>query len=521
MSSSSQEQVNYSTASLADEMIVLPGLWIESSSLVVQQEGADLTLLDETVKIAVHGGETDPRQLLVNPSVDLMGVRMGVIALESGEHLLQLTCRTFASGPSHRLPRILALGRIDRTPVDAGLPNEGCSVKRSRGLEDSWNATRDMESAAPMFQCVRDVHWAPAMTLQHDGIDLEDFWQAIEVCYERSWTDGLPVVPPTEPLVARMLAAGPWAENDVLLFEPARNVSVTAYKAAVNAVMAGCRPAYLPVVIAALEAVCTDTFNIHGVMATTWGATPVIIVNGPIRRRLGMNMGIMALGYGSRPNATIGRAVKLVLRNVGGSRPGDIERSALGAIGKFTTCFAEWEERSPWEPLHVERGFQKDESVVTVFGLEAGSRQIADQTSRTARALVGSLGLGLEACWHPKQHGSGEVLLVISPEHADTIARDEWSKAQVRNRIQEITARPLRELLPDADSGEGMPLKAFGLKDPTPEQLEQRIPKFRSARNINIMVAGGEGGKFSAVFAGWVSGPMGSSSVSRKIEELP
>jgi hypothetical protein len=135
--------------------------------------------------------------------------------------------------------------------------------------------------------------------------------------------------------------------------------------------------------------------------------------------------------------------------------------------------------------------------------------------------LVGSLGLGLEACWHPKQHGSGEVLLVISPEHADTIARDEWSKTQVRNRIQEITARPLRELLPDAESGEGMPLKAFGLKNPTPEQLEQRIPKFRSAENINIIVAGGEGGKFSAVFAGWVSGPMGSSSVSRRIEELP
>jgi hypothetical protein len=339
--------------------------------------------------------------------------------------------------------------------------------------------------------------------------------------FERGLTDGLPVVPPTPERVAWMLTGTRRDPREVIATVAPNLAPLTVEKVAVNAVMAGCRPAYLPVVIAALEAVCTDTFNIHGVMATTWGATPVIIVNGPIRRRLGMNMGIMALGYGSRPNATIGRAVKLVLRNVGGSRPGDIERSALGAIGKFTTCFAEWEERSPWEPLHVERGFQKDESVVTVFGLEAGSRQIADQTSRTARALVGSLGLGLEACWHPKQHGSGEVLLVISPEHADTIARDEWSKGQVRNRIQEITARPLRELLPDAESGEGMPLKAFGLKDPTPEQLEQRIPKFRSAGNINIIVAGGEGGKFSAVFAGWVSGPMGSSSVSRLIEELP
>jgi hypothetical protein len=295
---------------------------------------------------------------------------------------------------------------------------------------------------------------------------------------------------------------------------------VTVEKVAVNAVMAGCKPEYLPVVIAALEAVCTDEFNIHGIMSTTWGATPVIVVNGPIRHRLEMNMGMMALGYGTRSNATIGRALKLVLRNVGGAKPGDIERSTLGAIGKFTTCFAEWEERSPWEPLHVERGFKKEESVVTVFGLESSSRQIADQTSRTAHALCGSLGLGLEACWHPKQHGAGEILLIVCPEHADTIARDKWTKAQVRARIQEITSRPLRELVPDDESGEGVPARALGFTNPTPEQLDTRIPKFRKAENINMIVAGGEAGKFSAAFAGWVSGPMGSSSVSRRIEEV-
>jgi hypothetical protein len=233
-----------------------------------------------------------------------------------------------------------------------------------------------------------------------------------------------------------------------------------------------------------------------------------------------MNMGMMALGYGNRANATIGRAVKLALRNIGGARPGEIERSTLGAIGKFTTCFAEWEERSPWEPLHVERGFKKDDNVVTVFGLESGSRQIADQHSRSARALSTSFALGLEACWHPKQHLAGEVLMVVSPEHADTIARDGWSKAQVRARIQEATARPLRELLPGEDCGEGVPLKALGLNSPGAEQLEQRIPKFRKPENINMIVAGGEAGKFSAIFAGWVSGPIGSVSVSRRIEEV-
>jgi AhpC/TSA family len=355
------------------------------------------------------------------------------------------------------------------------------------------------------------------LTARQIEIGAED---PFEFMFERGLTDGLPVIPPTPQRVMRMLTGTRRDPREVIAALPPNMGPATVEKIAANAVMAGCRPEYLPVVLAAMEAVATPDFNAHGIMSTTWGATPVIVVNGPIRERIGMNMGMMALGYGNRANATIGRAVKLTLRNVGGARPGDIERSTLGAIGKFTTCFAEWEERSPWEPMHVERGFKKNESVVTVFGLEAGSRQIADQTSRSAHALCGSLGLGLEACWHPKQHGAGEVLLIVCPEHADTIWRDRWSKAQVRARIQEITSRPLRELIPDANSGEGVPLKALGLVNPTPEQLEQRIPKFRKPENINMMVAGGEAGKFSAVFAGWVSGPMGSSSVSRKIEEV-
>jgi hypothetical protein len=341
-----------------------------------------------------------------------------------------------------------------------------------------------------------------------------------EFMFERGLTDGLPVIPPTLDRVKRMLTGTRRDPREVIGSLPPNMGPATIEKIAANAVMAGCKPEYLPVVIAAIEAVATPEFNAHGIMSTTWGATPVIVVSGPIRERIGMNMKMMALGYGYRANATIGRAVKLTLRNVGGAKPGDIERSTMGSIGKFTTCFAEWEERSPWEPLHVERGFKKEESVVTVFGLESSSRQIADQTSRTARALCGSLGLGLEGCWHPKSRGAGEILLVVCPEHADTIARDKWSKAQVRERIQEISSRPLRELIPDEECGEGIPLKALGLTNPTPEQLDQRIAKFRNAANINMIVAGGEAGKFSAVFAGWVSGPMGSSSVSRRIEEV-
>ncbi|HUY37723.1 MAG TPA: hypothetical protein VMV13_02780 [Candidatus Binataceae bacterium] len=341
-----------------------------------------------------------------------------------------------------------------------------------------------------------------------------------EFMFERGLTDGLPVIPPTPERVIRMLAGTRRDPQEVIATVPPNMAPLTIEKVAANAVMAGCRPEYIPVVLAVLEAICTDEFNIHGVLATTAGATPVIVVNGPIRHRLGMNMKIAAMGSGNRANATIGRAVKLVLRNVGGARPGEIERSALGGPGKYTTCYPEWEERSPWEPMHVERGFERGDSVVTIFGLEPGPRLIVDQLSRTAHALAGSLGMGLEACWHPKLHHSGDVLLVVSPEHADTLARDGWSKADVRRRIQEVTARPIRELLPDSESGEGMALARFGLKNPTAEQLEQRIPKFHSPENINIIVAGGEAGKFSAVFGGWFSGKMGSISVSRKIEEV-
>ena len=193
-------------------------------------------------------------------------------------------------------------------------------------------------------------------------IELGDNEDVFEFMFERGLTDGLPVVPPTPARVSWMLTGTRRDPRDVVAVVPPNLAPVTVEKVAVNAVMAGCRPEYLPVVIAALEAVCTDQFNIHGIMSTTWGATPVMVVNGPIRHRLGMNMGMMALGYGTRSNATIGRALKLVLRNVGGARPGEIERSTLGAIGKFTTCFAEREERSPWEPLHVERGFKMEEA---------------------------------------------------------------------------------------------------------------------------------------------------------------
>lgn len=338
-----------------------------------------------------------------------------------------------------------------------------------------------------------------------------------EFLFDQGFTDGLPVVPPTPERVLRMLGGTRRDPQEVVATIPPNLAPATVEKIAVNAVLAGCRPEHLPVVIAALEAVCTDEFNIHGVMATTMGASPVMIVNGPIRHRLGMNMRLGVLGQGDRANSAIGRALRLSVRNVGGARPGGTERSTLGNPMKYTMCFPEWEERSEWPPLHVERGFDPEDSVVTVFAMTSGPSLIVDQNSRNASQLAGSFGLVMEGAHHPRAHHMGDCILVVCPEHVDTLKVDGYSKDDVRTRIQDVTAKPLRDLVADEVSGTGLdPQRARAMSD---EQLDRMAPKFASKDNIHIVVAGSEAGKFSGLFHGWASGPMGSTPVSRKIED--
>ncbi len=340
-----------------------------------------------------------------------------------------------------------------------------------------------------------------------------------EFMFDQGFSDGLPLVPPTPERVLRMLGGTRRSSKEIVAEMPPNMGDATIEKIAINAVMAGCKPEYLPVVIAAIEAVCTDEFNIHGVMATTMGASPVLVVNGPIRDRIGMNSGLMALGTGNRANATIGRAVRLAIRNIGGSKPGGTDRSTLGSPMKFTMCFAEWEERSPWDPLHVERGFEPGDSVVTAFAMTSGPSHIVDQESRAPDEIAGTLGLGLEAMFLPKYHMMPvDALLVVCPEHVDTLMRDgPYDKSRLRDRIQTVTTRPLRSMVADDISGAGMTRQAAAkLSD---EQLDKCVPKFASGDYIHMVVAGSDAGKFSSAFHGWVTGAMGSQSVSRKIEE--
>ena len=349
-------------------------------------------------------------------------------------------------------------------------------------------------------------------------IDIAPGDDEFEFMFDQGFSDGLPVVPPTPERVLRMLSGTSRDPQDVVCIMPPNLVEANVEKIAINAVLAGCKPEYLPVVIAAIEAACTDEFNAHGVMSTTMGASPVMVVNGPIRNKIGMNAGLSALGQGNRANATIGRAVRLALRNIGGAKPGGTERSTLGNPMKFTMCFAELEERSCWEPLHVERGFKAEDSVVTLFGMTSGPVLIVDQTSVGSKQMASSIAMSLEGVHHPKSYLASDTLLVVCPEHLDTLQRDgKMSKSELRELIQTATARPMAELVQNEKSGVGIPADRFAKMKP--EKQTSQVAKFRSVDDIHIVVAGADAGKFSGAFHGWATGPIGTISVSKKIEE--
>ena len=339
-----------------------------------------------------------------------------------------------------------------------------------------------------------------------------------EFMFDQGFSDGLPVIPPTPERVLRMLSGTKRDSQDVIAQMPPNMGEVTVEKVAINCVLAGCKPEYMPIVMAAVEAVVNDDFNIHGVMATTMGASPVLVVNGPIRDRVGMNSGIGALGQGNRANATIGRALRLIIRNIGGAKPGGTERSTLGNPMKFTMCFAEWEEESNWEPLHVERGFQKGDSVVTAFAMHGGPVLTADEMSLTGEPLAGSIALATQNILSEKAYGVTDCLLVVSPEHAMTFSRDDYQKSDIRRKIQEVTKRKRSELAVSGPSGVGM--KPEIMERIPKELLQEEVSKFADENNIHIVVAGAKAGKFTARFDGWLTGPRGSKPVSRKIEEV-
>ena len=330
---------------------------------------------------------------------------------------------------------------------------------------------------------------------QSRQIPLSENEDPIEVAYDRGWSDGFPVVPPTDERILRMLegTSRPW--HEVIGKMPPNLVDCTVEKVAINAVMAGCRPEYLPVVLGALEAALVPKFTLHGLMATTWFSTPVIIVNGPIAKRIGMNSGLNALGQGNRANATIGRAVNLVLRNVGGVVPGGIDRSTLGAPSKYSFCFAEDESDESWTSLAESRGVAPGKSAVTLFQGE-GVQGFADQRSRTAEKLSRSLALGLQAVTHPKIVQNANALLVLSPEHYAIFQESGWGRAEIDEHLMKDLTRPGHELVQGAQGvAEGI----------DPSRANEAVSKFWP-QGLLIVRAGGRAGLFSAICGGWIAG---------------
>jgi len=334
-----------------------------------------------------------------------------------------------------------------------------------------------------------------------------------ESWFERGVTDGLPVIPPSRARVDAMLAATERPRDELVAQVPPNFGRATVEKLAVNAVMAGCRPEYFPVVLAVVEAACDPVFTLHGQSGTTNAASPLIIINGPIRQALEVNCAAGVFGPGYRANATIGRALRLVMINLGGTRAGQISMSTMGHPGRYTYCIGEYEEASPWEPLHVERGFAPTDSAVTLYSGE-GPFTINDHLSRSASQLAASLGWSAAGIWNHKSFPLyGHTLFVVGPEHARTLGEERWSKQDFRRFLYDTIRRPARELLPGPDGAETGRLKDL-LDGRTGEE---RIPKFPSLEEIVIVVAGGTAGRFSAVVPGWMGGELGSRPVTRAI----
>lgn len=330
--------------------------------------------------------------------------------------------------------------------------------------------------------------------------DLEDEFEAM---FDRGWTDGLPVVPPTGERVMRMLTGTTRAPSDVIAVVPPDLVEVSVEKIAINAVMAGCRPEYLPWVIAGIEAVCNDTFNIHGVLATTMPVGPVIVCNGPGTKRIGMNSGINVFGQGNRANMTIGRAVQLTIRNVGGGRPGEVDRATHGNPGKLSFCFAEDEDGSPFGSLAAERGIPAGADAVTVFAGE-GPRCAVDQLARTPEELTNSFAACLRSVMHPKSVMTFDVILVVSPDHSRIYAEAGWGRERILAELHSRLQIDSNSILRGVD----------GMAEGLPDRFRDRtVPKFRPD-GILLTHAGGGAGLFSSIIAGWANGEMGSQPVT-------
>ena len=270
----------------------------------------------------------------------------------------------------------------------------------------------------------------------------DDFDAVNALVNERGWGDGLPVVPPTAARVQAMLAYCDRAWDEPIAVVAPRYGEATPLRLAANAVMAGCRPEYFPLLALAIEAMCEEPFNLYGLQATTHPCAPLVIVNGPVARELAINSGHNAFGPGTHANATLGRAIRLALLNIGGAVPGVVDMSTLGAPSKYSYLVAENEAASPWEPLHVERGLPAEASAVTVVGAEC-PHNVNDHESISAEGILTTIAGTMATTGANDIFYTSQPLVVMGPEHARTVAGGGMSKADVRRFLHSHAHLPL------------------------------------------------------------------------------
>ena len=327
----------------------------------------------------------------------------------------------------------------------------------------------------------------------------------------RGWSDGLPMLPPTQAAIDAMIAGSALKKDDVVGVIPPLNGIATVERIAANAVMAGCLPDYFPLVVAAVHGVLQPGFNVDGVQTTTGNIAPLIVVNGPCRNTLQINYSSNVLGQGWRANATIGRALRLVLSNIGGAAPGIYDKATLGQPAKYTFCIAENEEENPWEPLHVERGLPRDANTVSVFGC-TGVNSAVDMASQTAKGLlktfaltmIGGLTSGVT---------STETMLIICPEHAAILSAGGYSKAAIRDALF-VAARVPHEKISDEN------LELLAKRRPSWFQHHgSAIGVVDRPEDIWIVVAGGKGAK-SAYIPGRTGTHLQTMAVADRFEPV-
>ncbi len=309
--------------------------------------------------------------------------------------------------------------------------------------------------------------------------------QVDEHFHELGWTDGLPIVPPTQAAVEAVLRFTDRDPREVVGVLPPRQGEATVDRIAANAVMAGCRPEYFPVVLAAIEALADPLFNLDSVQATTHPVAPLILVNGPVAREIGLGAGHNAFGQGARANVTIGRAVRLVLMNVGGGLPGAGDQATQGSPAKIALCVAENEADTPWEPLHVEHGLAREVSAVTAFGCE-GPHNIQDHYSNTGLGILRTVAGAMGQAGSNNLLGAGWPLLALGPEHAATIARDGYTKHDVKDFLFEHARFPLARL--------GAEYRQYQIeRRGAPDAPGTMLPIVRAPEDISVIVVGGAG----------------------------